>query len=60
MLANFYLQAIQLGQIELNRVPSGTGIDFIAWPIMVAAFVYIVYTLIREDPEETRNKDEHK
>ena len=60
MLANNFLLAFQDGQIDLNRVPSGTGVDFIVWPAMVAAFIYFVYVLIRKTPEETRNKDEQK
>ncbi|MEY3326854.1 MAG: hypothetical protein RL044_807 [Actinomycetota bacterium] len=60
MLANNFLLALQGGQIDLNRVPSGTGIDFIVWPAMVAAFIYFVYVLIRKTPDETRNKDEQK
>jgi hypothetical protein len=60
MLANKFLLDLLGSQIELNRVPSGSGIDFIVWPAMVAAFVYFVYILIRKTPEETRNKDEQK
>jgi hypothetical protein len=60
MLANKFLLALQGVQIDLNRVPSGTGIDFIVWPAMVAAFIYFVYVLIRKTPEEPRNKDEQK
>lgn len=60
MLANNFLLALQDGQIDLNRVPSGTGIDFIVWPAMVAAFIYFVYVLIRKTPQETRNKEEQK
>jgi len=60
MLANNFFQVLQQGQIDLNRVPSGTGIDFIVWPAMVAAFIYFVYVLIRKTPEENRNKDEQK
>lgn len=60
MLANNFLLAIWSGQIDLNRVPSGTGIDFIVWPAMLAAFIYFVYVLIRKTPEENRNKDEQK
>lgn len=60
MLANNFFQVLQEGQIDLNRVPSGTGIDFIVWPAMVAAFIYFVYVLIRKAPEENRNKDEQK
>lgn len=60
MLANNFFQVLQQGQIDLNRVPSGTGIDFIVWPAMVAAFIYFVYVLIRKAPEENRNKDEQK
>jgi len=57
MLANNFFQVLQQGQIDLNRVPSGTGIDFIVRPAMVAAFIYFVYVLIRKAPEENRNKD---
>jgi len=60
MLANNFFQVLQQGQIDLNRVPSGTGIGFIVWPAMVAAFIYFVYVLIRKAPEENRNKDEQK
>jgi hypothetical protein len=46
------------GQIELNRVPSGTGIDFLVWPAMIAAFVYIVYVTTRKKSSDKGNKDD--
>lgn len=50
--------ALPLAQVDVNRIPSGTGIDFLVWPVMVAAFFYIVYVLIRKTPEEQRNKED--
>jgi hypothetical protein len=60
MLANQITSALVSGQLDLNRVPSGSGIDFIFWPIMVGAFIYFVYVLTRKSPEEQRNKEEQK
>lgn len=58
MLLNRFAEPLANGQIELTRVPSGTGIDFLVWPIMLGAFAYIVYVLVRKSPAENRNKED--
>ncbi|MFZ9744714.1 MAG: hypothetical protein ACO3BY_04265 [Aquiluna sp.] len=45
------------GEIELTRVPTGQGIDFLVWPIMIAAFFYIVYVTTRKKPSDKGNKE---
>lgn len=45
------------GEIELTRVPTGQGIDFLVWPVMIAAFFYIVYVTTRKKPSDKGNKD---
>ncbi len=45
------------GEIELTRVPTGQGIDFLVWPIMIAAFFYIVYMTTRKNPSDKGNKE---
>jgi hypothetical protein len=49
-----------LSQVDVNRVPTGSGIDFLVWPIMAAAFAYIVYATTRKKPSDKGNKDSEK
>jgi hypothetical protein len=49
-----------LSQVDVNRVPTGSGIDFLVWPIMAAAFAYIVYAATRKKPSDKGNKDQEK
>lgn len=48
---------ILANEIELIRVPTGSGIDFLVWPIMIAAFFYIVYATTRKKSSDKGNKD---
>lgn len=50
------LTALLTANIEPNRVPTGSGIDFLVWPIMVGAFIYIVYLTTRKQPSDKGNK----
>jgi hypothetical protein len=38
-------------------VPTGQGIDFLIWPVMIGAFIYIVYLTTRKNPWDKGNKD---
>jgi hypothetical protein len=38
-------------------VPTGQGIDFLIWPVMIGAFIYIVYLTTRKNPSDKGNKD---
>lgn len=58
MLLNKLYGLLTNAPFEPNRIPSGTGIDFLVWPLMIAAFGYIIYVLIRKTPEEKRNKED--
>lgn len=57
MLSINHATPLLSGQIELIRVPTGSGIDFLVWPIMIAAFFYIVYLTTRKKPSDKGNKD---
>ena len=57
MLSTSLTIQILSNEIELIRVPTGTGIDFLVWPIMIAAFFYIVYVTTRKKSSDKGNKD---
>jgi hypothetical protein len=57
MLSTHLITQWLASEIELIRVPTGSGIDFLVWPIMVAAFFYIVYLTTRRKPSDKGNKD---
>jgi hypothetical protein len=60
MLHTFpHLNALVTG-VDINRIPSGQGIDFLVWPLMIGAFAYIVYLTTRKNPSEKGNKEEEK
>lgn len=49
-----------VANVDINRIPSGQGIDFLVWPLMIGAFFYIVYLTTRKNPSEKGNKEEEK
>ena len=57
MLSTSLSTQILTNEIELIRVPTGSGIDFLVWPIMIAAFFYIVYVTTRKKSSDKGNKD---
>jgi ABC-type transporter Mla maintaining outer membrane lipid asymmetry permease subunit MlaE len=60
MLPTSITTQLLTNQIDVMRVPSGSGIDFLVWPIMIAAFFYIVYLTTRKEPSDKGNKDNKK
>lgn len=42
--------------INLNKIPSGSGIDFLVWPLMVIGFGVLIYFVVQNAPKE-KNKD---
>jgi hypothetical protein len=57
MLSTAITNQLLSNEIELIRVPTGSGIDFLVWPIMIAAFFYIVYLTTKKKPSDKGNKD---
>jgi hypothetical protein len=57
MLSTSITNQLLSNEIELIRVPTGSGIDFLVWPIMIAAFFYIVYLTTKKKPSDKGNKD---
>ncbi len=57
MLSTSITNQLLGNEIELIRVPTGSGIDFLVWPIMIAAFFYIVYLTTKKKPSDKGNKD---
>jgi hypothetical protein len=57
MLLTFPAIAAAATNFDVNRVPTGQGIDFLIWPVMIGAFIYIVYLTTRKNPSDKGNKD---
>ena len=57
MLSTSITNQLLSNEIELIRVPTGSGIDFLVWPIMIAAFFYIVYLTTKKKPSDKGNKN---
>jgi hypothetical protein len=57
MLSTSFTALLTTAEIDVIRVPSGSGIDFLVWPVMIAAFFYIVYLTTRKNPPDKGNKD---
>ena len=44
---------------NVNKIPSGTTIDFLVWPIMVIGFGVLIYFVVQNAPKE-KNKEGDK
>jgi selenophosphate synthetase-related protein len=51
--------AVFTNDINLNKIPSGSGIDFLVWPLMVIGFGVLIYFVVQNAPKE-KNKDRDK
>lgn len=57
MLPTSITALLATAEVDVTRVPSGSGIDLLVWPIMIAAFIYIVYATTKKNPTNKGNKD---
>ena len=51
--------AVFTNDINLNKIPSGSGIDFLVWPLMVIGFGVLIYYVVQNAPKE-KTKDSEK
>lgn len=46
--------------IDVNKIPAGTGIDFLVWPLMVIGFGVLIYYVVQNAPREKNKEGEDK
>lgn len=44
--------------IDMNKIPSGSGIDFLVWPLMVIGFGLLIYYVVQNAPKDKDGKRE--
>lgn len=43
---------------NVNKIPTGSGIDFLVWPLMIIGFGVLIYYVVQNAPREKNQEAE--
>lgn len=46
------LSLLATGEFNVNKIPAGSGIDFLVWPLMIIGFGVLIYYVVQNAPKE--------
>ena len=43
---------------NVNKIPTGSGIDFLVWPLMIIGFGVLIYFVVQNAPRDKNQEAE--